>query len=95
MTYSSIKVAWETAYGRSDEFRMAKVRNSIFEYCAELRNEENYKRSYLLQMEEDLILECSMVLNYPGSESVLEEKLAAMFDAFAINCIIKKKETNQ
>ena len=85
----NVKNIWEEQNGRADFFEFKNVNFGIFNIRAEFKNKKVHKTSYLLQMEEDLLLECSMEVYMPNRRKKLDEKLIKIFDEFSLSCKIK------
>ncbi len=82
----SVRSSWEDYYGQADFFEMKVVDYGIFKYRVEMKNKESHKISYLLQQEEDLLLECGMEVHNPNRRKKTDEKLEKMFEEFALSC---------
>ena len=85
----NVKNIWEEQNGRADFFELKSVNFGIFNIRAEFKNEKVHKTSYLLQMEDDLLLECGMEVYIPNKRKKLDEKLTKIFVEFSLNCKIK------
>ena len=83
---SNVRREWERLCGKADFFEMQEADCGIFRLRAEMRNKSTHKISYFLQMEEDLLLECSMDVNQPNRRKKLDEKLSGLFEEFALSC---------
>ncbi len=83
---SNVRSEWERLCGKADFFEMQEADYGIFRLRAEMRNKSTHKISYFLQMEEDLLLECSMDVNQPNRRKKLDEKLTGLFEEFALSC---------
>lgn len=81
-----VLAAWEDIYGKADFFEMKEADHGIFRFRAEMRNKDCHKISYFLQTAEDLLLECGMQVHQPNRRKKLDEKLAALFEEFALGC---------
>ena len=82
----SVRSSWEDYYGQADFFKMKAMDYGIFKYRVEMKNKESHKISYLLQQEEDLLLECGMEVHNPNRRKKTDEKLEKMFEEFALSC---------
>lgn len=82
----NVRSSWEDYYGKADFFEMKEVNYGIFKYRIEMRNKELHKSSYLLQQEEDLLLECGMEIHNPNRRKKTDEKLEKLFEEFALSC---------
>lgn len=85
----NVKNIWEEQNGRADFFEFKNDNFGIFNIRAEFKNKKVHKTSYLLQMEDDLLLECSMEVYMPYRRKKLDEKLIKIFDEFSLSCKIK------
>ena len=83
---SNIKSCWEKFYGKAEFFEVQEARYGMFKLRVEMRNKATHKISYLLQMEEDLILECGMDVHQPNRRKKMDEKLTALFEEFTLEC---------
>ena len=70
-------------YGKAEFF---EVQYGVFKLRVEMRNKATHKISYLLQMEEDLLLECGMDVHQPNRRKKLDENLSALFEEFTLEC---------
>ncbi len=86
MNPSNVRSMWEELHGKAEIFEMQECKHEIFTHRAEMRNKNIHKISYLMQSEEDLLLECSMELHQPGRRKKLDEKLTGLFEEFVRNC---------
>lgn len=77
---------WTEMHGSSDYFDVQSVQCGIFSLRAELKNKDVHKISYFMQMEDDLLLECSMELHQPNRRKKLDDKLNKEFEEFSANC---------
>ena len=82
----NIKSCWEEVYGKAEFFEVQEVEYGLFKLRVEMRNKATHKISYLLQMEEDLLLECGMDVHQPNRRKKLDENLSALFEAFTLEC---------
>lgn len=83
-----IRSSWEKFYGKADFFEIHKVDYGIFKLRIEMKNKDTHKISYILQMEEDLLLECGMEVHQPNRRKKLDEKLVELFKEFTLECKI-------
>lgn len=86
MEPGNVRSAWEELHGKAETFEMQECEHEVFTYRAEMRNKSVHKISYLVQSEEDLLLECSMEVHQPGRRKKLDEKLTGLFEEFVMNC---------
>ena len=84
----NVRKCWEQIYGTAESFQMKEVSKGIFTRYAEMKNKSIHKISYFLQQNEDLVLECGMMLHMPNRREKLDEKLLPLFEEFAANCRI-------
>ncbi|MBQ2238327.1 MAG: hypothetical protein II321_02690 [Lachnospiraceae bacterium] len=82
----NIKSRWEEVYGKAEFFEVQEVEYGLFKLRVEMRNKVTHKISYLLQMEEDLLLECGMDVHQPNRRKKLDENLSALFEEFTLEC---------
>ena len=82
----NIKNRWEEVYGKAEFFEVQEVEYGIFKLRVEMKNKDTHKISYLLQMEEDLLLECGMDVHQPNRRKKLDENLSALFEEFTLEC---------
>lgn len=82
----NVRSSWEDYYGKADFFEMKEANYGIFKYRVEMRNKESHKISYILQQEEDLLLECGMEVHTPNRRKKTDEKLEAIFAEFTLSC---------
>lgn len=81
-----VLAAWEGIYGKAEFFEMKEEAYGIFKIRAEMRNKDCHKISCFLQTAEDLLLECGMQIHRPNRRKKLDEKLAVLFEEFALGC---------
>ena len=91
MSCDNIRELWEAADGNADEFTAEEVNVGIFTLRVEMRNKKVHRVSYLLQMDEDLLLDCSMCVTYPNRRKKVDERLSKAFEKFALSCKLKKR----
>lgn len=82
----NVRNSWEEYYGVADCFEMKEVDYGIFKFRIEMKNKDSHKISYILQQEEDLLLECGMEVHSPNRRKKTDEKLEKMFEEFALSC---------
>ena len=82
----NVRACWEETYGSADMFEMKEESKGIYTHQAIMKNKEQYRKSYFLQMEEDLILECGMTVYMPNRRKKLCEKMETLFEEFAAGC---------
>ncbi|MCM1478134.1 MAG: hypothetical protein NC085_00430 [Muribaculaceae bacterium] len=80
----------EKLYGKAEFFEVKDVEYSIFKLRAEMRNKNVHRISYLLQIDECELLDCTMELRKPNSRKKLDEKLTGLFEEFVRKCSLKK-----
>lgn len=85
----NIRNAWEKQNGKADFFEVKAVEHGIFKYCAEMRNKKIHRISYLLEIADCDLLDCTMELRKPNSRKKLDEKLSGLFEEFAFRCKFK------
>lgn len=89
MGEDNILKAWEKLYGKAEFFEVKSTEHGIFKLRAEMRNKKVHRISYLLQIDENELLDCTMDLHKPNTRKKLDEKLAVMFEEFAQQCKFK------
>ncbi len=82
----NVRSVWEEMNGKAECLEMKMCEHEVFKYRAEMINKNMHKISYLVQQQEDLLLECSMELHQPGRRKKLDEKLTTLFEEFVRNC---------
>lgn len=86
LNVDEIQSSWEGFFGKADFFEIQEVDYGIFKLRIEMKNKDTHKISYILQMEEDLLLECGMDVHQPNRRKKLEERLVELFKEFTLNC---------
>lgn len=89
MSEDNIRKAWEEQYGKAEFFEVKSAEHGIYKLRAEMRNKSVHRISYLLQIDESELLDCTMELHKPNSRKKLDEKLTEMFEEFARKCSFK------
>lgn len=89
MSEENIRRAWEKQNGKAELFEVKSVEHGIWGLRAEMRNKSVHRISYLLQIDESELLDCTMELRKPNSRKKLDEKLSALFEEFARGCKFK------
>ena len=82
----NVRSTWEELYGKPDFFDMQETESGIFKLRFEMKNKDIHKISHFLQIEEDLLLECSMEVHSPNKRKKLDEDLTKLFAEFAGSC---------
>ncbi len=90
MNEDNIRRAWEKLHGKAELFEVKSVEHGIFKLRAEMRNKSVHRISYLLQIDESGLLDCTMELHKPNTRKKLDEKLTVMFEEFARQCRFKE-----
>ncbi len=90
MSEDNIRKAWEEQYGKAEFFEVKSAEHGIYKLRAEMKNKSVHRISYLLQIDESELLDCSMELHKPNSRKKLDEKLTEMFEEFARKCRFKE-----
>lgn len=85
----NIRKAWEEQYGKAEFFEVKSAEYGIFKLRAEMKNKSVHRISYLLQIDESELLDCTMELHKPNTRKKLDEKLTEMFEEFARKCRFK------
>lgn len=70
---------------RSRFFEVKPTEHGIWGLRAEMKNKSVHRISYLLQIDESELLDCTMELRKPNSR----KKLSALFEEFALRCRFK------
>lgn len=86
LSINNISKIWQKIHGKAESFSVNEGQHGIFELCAEMINSDVYIKSYFLQIEDDLLLECGMYVEKPYFKKELVEKLISEFDEFANSC---------
>lgn len=89
MSEENILKAWENQHGKAEFFEVKSVEHGIFKLRAEMRNKSVHRISYLLQIDESELLDCTMELHMPNKRKKLDEKLVGLFEEFAVRCRFK------
>lgn len=79
----NIRKVWEEINGSAEMFSAAECSHGIFDLRAEMRNKNVHRISYLKQIDENELLECTMEVKQPNKRKKLDERLTAMFEEFA------------
>lgn len=85
----NIRRAWEKQNGKAEFFEIKPTEHGIWKLRAEMRNKSIHRISYLLQIDESELLDCTMELRKPNTRKKLDEKLTVMFEEFARQCKFK------
>jgi hypothetical protein len=89
LSEDNIRHAWEKLHGKAEFFEVIQAEHGIWGLRAEMRNKSVHRISYLLQIDESELLDCTMELHKPNTRKKLDEKLTAMFEEFARHCKFK------
>ena len=89
MSEENIRRAWEKQNGKAEFFEVKSVEHGIFKFRAEMRNKSVHRISYLLEIADCDLLDCTMELYKPNSRKKLDEKLSSLFEEFARQCKFK------
>ena len=89
MSEDNIRKAWEKLHGKAEFFEVKQAEYGMWGLRAEMRNKSVHRISYLLQIDESELLDCTMELHKPNTRKKLDEKLTAMFEEFARQCKFK------
>ena len=89
LSEDNIRKAWEELHGKAELFEVKSVKHGIWGLRAEMRNKSVHRISYLLQIDESELLDCTMELHKPNTRKKLDEKLSVMFEEFALDILIK------
>lgn len=85
----NIRSAWEKQNGKADFFEIKSAEHGIFKLRAEMRNKKIHRISYLSEIANCDLLDCTMELRKPNSRKKLDEKLTGLFEEFARQCKFK------
>ena len=85
----NIRNAWEKQNGKADFFEIKSAEHGTFKLRAEMRNKSVHRISYLLEIADCDLLDCTMELRKPNSRKKLDEKLTGLFEEFARQCKFK------
>lgn len=89
LSEDNIRHAWEKLHGKAEFFEVIQAEHGIWGLRAEMRNKSVHRISYLLQIDESELLDCTMELHKPNTRKKLDEKLTEMFEEFARKCSFK------
>ncbi len=89
MSEDNIRNTWEKQNGKAEFFEVKPTEHGIFKLRAEMKNKSVHRISYLLQIDESELLDCTMELRKPNSRKKLDEKLSGLFEEFARQCKFK------
>lgn len=81
--------AWEKQNGKAEFFEVKAEEHGIFKFRAEMRNKKVHRISYLSEIADCDLLDCTMELRKPNSRKKLDEKLSGLFEDFAWKCRFK------
>ncbi|MCM1327815.1 MAG: hypothetical protein NC253_00085 [Ruminococcus sp.] len=79
----NIRKVWEKMYSSAETFSADKCGHGIFDLQVEMRNKNVHRISYLKQIDENELLECTMEVKSPNRRKKLDERLTALFEEFA------------
>lgn len=91
LSEDNVRNAWEKLHGKAEFFEVKQAEHGIWKLRAEMRNKSVHRISYLLQIDESELLDCTMELHKPNTRKKLDEKLTAMFEEFARQCKFKNQ----
>ena len=89
MSEDNIRKAWEKLPGKAEFFEVKPTEHGIFKLRAEMKNKSVHRISYLLQIDENELLDCTMELHKPNTRKKLDEKLSVLFEEFTLRCRFK------
>ncbi len=89
LSEENIRKAWEELHGKAELFEVKPTEHGIFKLRAEMRNKSVHRISYILQIDESELLDCTMELHKPNTRKKLDEKLSILFEEFALDILIK------
>lgn len=82
----NIRRVLEEMYGSSEMFTIGESTYETFTLRVEMRNKSVHRISYLKQIDENELLECTMEVKQPNRRKKLDERLSEMFETFADKC---------
>lgn len=86
MSEENIRRVWEEMYGSAEMFTIGESTYETFTLRVEMRNKAVHRISYLKQIDENELLECTMEVKQPNRRKKLDERLSEMFETFAGKC---------
>lgn len=86
MSEENIHRVWEEMYGSAEMFTIGESTYETFTLRVEMRNKAVHRISYLKQIDENELLECTMEVKQPNRRKKLDEQLSEMFETFAGKC---------
>ncbi len=86
IAHSNIQSVWEKIYGKADFFEVRDIDYGIFKLRVEMKNKNTHKISYLLKMEEDLLLECGLQIYNQNKSEKLVKQFIIWFEQFVSSC---------
>lgn len=86
MSEENIRRVWEEMYGSAEMFTIGESTYETFTLRVEMRNKAVHRISYLKQIDENELLECTMEVKQPNRRKKLDEQLSEMFETFAGKC---------
>ncbi len=79
----NIRKVWDEMNGSAEIFSVSVCENGVFDLRAEMRNKNVHRISYLKQIDENELLECTMEIKQPNRRKKLDERLTTMFEEFS------------
>ncbi len=81
-----IESVWTRLYGELTSFSVKEGEFGIFTHRAEFKNKDNRVISYLKQMSDDLLLDCTLVIESPGRHTRAIKTLVKAHDKLMSDC---------
>ena len=81
-----IESVWTRLYGEPTSFSAKEGEFGIFTHRAEFKNKDNRVISYLKQMSDDLLLDCTLVIESPGRHTRAIKTLLKAHDKLMSDC---------
>jgi hypothetical protein len=81
-----IESVWTRLYGEPTSFSVKEGEFGIFTHRAEFKNKDNRVISYLKQMSDDLLLDCTLVIESPGRHTRAIKTLVKAHDKLMSDC---------
>lgn len=86
MSEENIRRVWKEMYGSAEMFTIGESTYETFTLRVEMRNKAVHRISYLKQIDENELLECTMEVKQHNRRKKLDERLSEMFETFAGKC---------
>ena len=86
ITKEHIESVWTRLYGEPASFSVKEGEYGIFTHRAEFKNKDNRVISYLKQMSDNLLLDCTLVIESPGRHTRAIKTLVKAHDKLMSDC---------